>query len=44
MYRWQKAKNPGDWRTGDEEETGHWDHALLLTGLDLFDKQPALVG
>jgi hypothetical protein len=40
--RWQKARNPGDWRTGDQDEAGHWDHALLLTGLDLYDKQPAL--
>lgn len=28
---WQKTKNPG----GDRERQ-HWDHALMLTGLDLY--------
>lgn len=28
---WQRTKNP----TGDTEPS-HWDHALILTGLDLY--------
>ena len=29
--QWQSRENP----TGDQD-SDHWDHALLLTGLDLF--------
>ena len=29
--RWQSRENPID-----DEDPFHWDHALLLTGLDLF--------
>ena len=39
--RWQKTENPGSLVKGDESEPGHWDHGLLLTGLNLFDRQPS---
>lgn len=28
---WQSRENPSD-----DQDPDHWDHALLLTGLDLF--------
>ena len=46
-HRWQKAKNPGSSTpgdlTGDWQHSDHWDHALLLTGLDLYDVRPEQV-
>ena len=40
LFRWQKKINPGDWRQGDIEDNKHWDHSLLLSGLNLYDRQP----
>ncbi len=34
---WQKEENPQDDSADD-----HWDHAMLLTGLDLFDGTPKM--
>ena len=34
-------------RNVDNDDPGHWDHALLLTGLDLYDRykaQDAVIG
>jgi len=39
---WQKGKNPGAAAgTADRTNGAHWDHALLLTGLNLYDGLPA---
>jgi hypothetical protein len=39
---WQKGKNPGSGSgTADRTNAAHWDHALLLTGLNLYDGSPA---
>ena len=40
-FRWQKAENPGSILTGDTSNTDHWDHALMLTGLNLYDGLPS---
>ena len=37
---WQQGKNPGDSINGDIDNDDHWDHALLLTGYNLFDGTP----
>ena len=37
---WQKAKNPGGGGTADINDDEHWDHALLLTGYNLYDVLP----
>lgn len=40
---WQLNNNPGDLRfpsRADREKDKHWDHALLLTGLNLYDRDP----
>jgi hypothetical protein len=41
--QWQKGKNPGGGQGGSADQTNgaHWDHALLLTGLNLYDGTPA---
>jgi hypothetical protein len=40
--QWQKGKNPGaGGTTADRTNGAHWDHALLLTGLNLYDGLPA---
>ena len=40
--QWQKGKNPGaSASTADRTNGAHWDHALLLTGLNLYDGVPA---
>ncbi|TRY70666.1 hypothetical protein TCAL_09680 [Tigriopus californicus] len=37
---WQRDENPGDSPEDDLSNSAHWDHGLLLTGLNLFDRQP----
>lgn len=40
---WQESQNHGDFsqdRTVDTRYTDHWDHGLLLTGLNLYDRYP----
>ena len=38
---WQQAKNPSsNINNGDIVDDEHWDHALLLTGYNLFDTTP----
>lgn len=41
--QWQKGKNPGGGQGSSADQTNgaHWDHALLLTGLNLYDGTPA---
>ena len=41
LSSWQRSKNPGSLLTGDSTNTDHWDHALMLTGLNLYDVVPA---
>ena len=36
---WQKRKNPESWNKRSTHPD-HWDHGLLLTGLDLYDALP----
>ena len=36
---WQKRKNPESWNKLSTHPD-HWDHGLLLTGLDLYDALP----
>lgn len=39
--QWQKKENPGNSGSKrDDEIDGHWDHGLLLTGLNLYDGRP----
>ena len=38
---WQKGKNPGGSGSGDLSSDEHWDHALLLTGYNLYDGVPS---
>ena len=36
---WQRGKNPEYWNK-KSAHPDHWDHGLLLTGLDLYDALP----
>ena len=36
---WQKVENPEYWNKRSFHPE-HWDHGLLLTGLDLYDETP----
>ena len=36
---WQRSKNP-DYSNKRSTHPDHWDHGLLLTGLDLYDTLP----
>lgn len=43
---WQSDENPSV-KMADRDEPSHWDHALLLTGLNLYDRiksQDAVIG
>nr|XP_040579861.1 A disintegrin and metalloproteinase with thrombospondin motifs adt-1-like [Lepeophtheirus salmonis] len=37
---WQKSINPGGIFMGDLDTPDHWDHGLMLTGLNLYDTHP----
>lgn len=41
---WQKNENPGANNpiNADRQDPDHWDHGLLLTGLDLYDQNPTM--